>query len=576
MNTTRRLAWHYVRQWTFVALVLIVCAVGLLFWIAERMSSLDMNRSFSRNGVDYITESLYKDSTGSLRWNGDMVDQVKASKGWMQLLDVNGRELYGFFTPDDVPKQYDAGALAAYMQRTVPFPYEIVVYIRMVGEDMYTIVYGSKPQAEELLARWQVEKEMMLPEMRKIHAWTQLLDKAGNELESWNKPASAGNEKRMNASDLALRSTYEERYREQFAYQYDELTGNTWVLRMPYDPAQAAVDVAGFRIEKESDLIIIGIIVFLIIMLLLFVLMASWQSTRNARPLSHFMRWAAQMAQGKYTEPVLSSGRSPAFRRSGKMKSNYRLYGDVRQAMEQLSQRLEASEDERTLHEVQRDQWLSGLSHDLKTPLASIIGYAHLLNAEQYNWTEEERKEFTRYIQQKAERMDALILDLNLTYQLQSQSLPLQLEAIDLNSWLRETLAGMLPIVDYPTAKLEFDPAPHPVYWSIDARYLTRAVENVCMNGWIHNPSGTTVKVKLEETCADVIISFHDDGKGMDDELQNHLFTRYYRGRTTDDSDNGSGLGMAITKQLVEAHGGSILVSSHIGSGTIIQFQFRK
>lgn len=92
------------------------------------------------------------------------------------------------------------------------------------------------------------------------------------------------------------------------------------------------------------------------------------------------------------------------------------------------------------------------------------------------------------------------------------------------------------------------------------------------MNAVKYNPKGTTITITtqtLEERL--VIITIEDNGIGMDDETLDNLFDRYYRGTNTTDSSTGTGLGMAITKQLVKLHGGSIKVHSDVGMGTKVR-----
>nr|WP_225445716.1 HAMP domain-containing sensor histidine kinase [Paenibacillus arenosi] len=280
------------------------------------------------------------------------------------------------------------------------------------------------------------------------------------------------------------------------------------------------------------------------------------------------------MSNHQYEEPRNISGKYLSLNGKGRLKRNYRIYSDVWQALSTLSERLQQSESDREQHERLREQWLTGLTHDLKTPLASIIGYAHLLNANQYDWSEAERMEFSMLIQQKAERMDELIQNLNLTYQLKSNALPMDRVETEMNDWMSSIVHELLPVPADTEAKIIFNPSPQPIMLNIDVRYFVRAVENVCMNAWIHNESGTIVTVSIEQDEAGTTLLFMDDGRGMDEQALQNLFQRYYRGTSTDTTDRGSGLGMAITKQLIEAHDGEISVQSQIGKGTTIRFYF--
>lgn len=532
-----------------------------------------MNRSFANHGFDNLVDSI-SITNGQLQWDEQLMQQVKVSGGWLQIADSSGAVLHEFFVPDDVPKKYKAGELASYMHQKVPFPYDVYAYLRPIGDYEIMLIYGEKSEEEHLLDSWIEDSEQAKEILKSASAWVQLVNAEGDELESWNKPK--GVESGISPYELVLRAIYENHYGERVAFEYNPNSGETWIVRMPYSPSEAEpyVMMSGMRLHSEMEIWMVGIGAVVLSMLLLFVIMAWWESSRIGRPLAHFMRWAEAMSNHQYEEPRNLSGKYPSLNRKGRLKLNYRIYSDVWQALRTLSGRLQQSESDREQHERLREQWLTGLTHDLKTPLASIIGYAHLLNANQYDWSEAERMEFSMLIQQKAERMDELIQDLNLTYQLKSNALPMDRVETEMNDWLSSIVHELLPVPADAEAKIIFNPSPQSIMLNIDVRYFVRAIENVCMNAWIHNESGTTVTVFIEQNEAGTTILFMDDGRGMDEHAQQNLFQRYYRGTSTDTTDQGSGLGMAITKQLIEAHEGEVSVQSQIGKGTTIRFYF--
>ncbi|MBD8499064.1 ATP-binding protein [Paenibacillus arenosi] len=573
MKATQRLAWHYIRQWLFISIALLLSVVIAFSWIVDRTMALNMNRNFANHGFDNLVDSISV-INGQLQWDEQLIQQVKVSGGWLQIADSSGAVLHEFFVPDDVPKKYKVGELVSFMHRKVPFPYDVYAYLRAIGDYEIMLIYGEKSEKEHLLDAWLKDPEKAKPMIKQAGAWVQSINAEGDDLESWNKPKSI--ESKISPYELVLRAGYEEHYGERVAFQYDSNSGNTWVLRMPYSSldAEPFVIMAGLHLYSETQIWMVGIGAVVLSMLILFAIMAWWESSRIGRPLTHFMRWAEAMSNHQYEEPRNISGKYLSLNGKGRLKRNYRIYSDVWQALSTLSERLQQSESDREQHERLREQWLTGLTHDLKTPLASIIGYAHLLNANQYDWSEAERMEFSMLIQQKAERMDELIQNLNLTYQLKSNALPMDRVETEMNDWMSSIVHELLPVPADTEAKIIFNPSPQPIMLNIDVRYFVRAVENVCMNAWIHNESGTIVTVSIEQDEAGTTLLFMDDGRGMDEQALQNLFQRYYRGTSTDTTDRGSGLGMAITKQLIEAHDGEISVQSQIGKGTTIRFYF--
>lgn len=571
----RRLGWHYIRQWIFVAFVLIISVLAVMLWVFERMSALDTNHYFANVGLTYISNSLSLNSDETLSWSRSLESQVAEAGGWMQIVDEEGQELHGFGVPPDVPKKYAAGELITYMHRKTHFPYDVSVYVKPLGQRQITIIYGEPRTLEQLLASWLRNREQAKTSIAAQHAWIQQLDQQGKEIYSWNKPDEAPAGNRISASELALRSMYVDRYGERISYEYDPNSQYTWVIHQPFKPKEAKVKMAGIDASNYVHIMAIGGAVLILGTLLLFIVMALWQSSRVAQPLMHFIGWSDSMSHGRYREPE-RQGRPQSLKRNGRLKLNYRLFSGVWEALRGLSIQLQAAEEARMLHDKQREEWLSGLTHDLKTPLASVIGYSHLLTAEQYEWSKQEQQDFALMIRQKAERMDVLLQDINLTYRLNSHSLQLQLEQTEMNEWLRtvmrETTLPEMNAMDRLTLHL----GTQPILLNIDSRYFVRAVENVVMNAWLHNPPDTHLIVTLEERADEVLISFQDNGMGMEQEMVDHLFSRYYRGTSTDVTDRGSGLGMAITKQLIEAHGGKVSVRTERGRGTEILFHFTK
>ncbi|MFW5434925.1 sensor histidine kinase [Paenibacillus apiarius] len=580
MKTSRRLAWHYGWQWLVVGAVLLCTVFAAFLWVADRMTALDLNRSFARHGPNQFTESLSLDLHGNIRWDEELERQVKASGGWMQIIDEEGNVIKSLETPSDVPAHYAAGEVAAYAQGKSPFPYHLYIYIMPFDNRAVTLLYGVNPESDRLLDTWLASRSGAIKDgssastalLAKHQAWVQRLDADGIELASWNKPEDAPN--RYSLQDIVLQTMYEERYGQRVAYRYDTASRETWLLHMPYTPSVPGVKAAGFAIESYDQLFAIAIAGTVAFMLFVFIMMAWWQSSRLARPLQHVMKWTESISTGHYEEPVNARGIPRSERRNGKLKRNYRIYGDIMQSLQQMALRLKSADEERVRHETHREEWLAGLSHDLKTPLASIIGYAHLLSAKEYVWEPEETSEFVNIMKHKAETMDDLIQDLNLTYQLQSGSLPMQRELIDLRHWLSDTLRDLFVPPQLSAADCDTSFPDEEVLFSIDSRYFRRMVDNVCMNAFLHNPPGTKLKVELTKSDNKLTLSFIDNGKGMDANTLKRLFTRYYRGTTTDETAKGSGLGLAITKQLVQAHGGSVEARSTLGRGTVIAFHF--
>lgn len=299
---------------------------------------------------------------------------------------------------------------------------------------------------------------------------------------------------------------------------------------------------------------------------------------RIGAPVLHMMNWLQNLANKSYLEPTDARG----FPKSksgvnGDLRRPYRMYRGVLTTLEHLAVALQQSDAQRKRLEQTREEWITGITHDLRTPLSSVKGYADLFAAPDYEWTEHEIREFGRVISDKATYMDGLIEDLGLTFRLRNQAMPLRRKLENIVEIVRNAVIDLVNHSQSEGQTVQFESEVDALIYPLDAKWFTRALDNLLVNASLHNPVGTTISVDIQPLQQDgfrypgVRIGMRDNGTGMDEETVAHLFDRYYRGtNTTEKQVKGSGLGTAIAKQLIEAHGGSISVESARGHGTTI------
>lgn len=248
---------------------------------------------------------------------------------------------------------------------------------------------------------------------------------------------------------------------------------------------------------------------------------------------------------------------------------------------------------QRTQDEKARKEWLTNITHDLKTPLAPIRGYAELLAETSLipdiplEYTIDKKNLVTDFIaeHEKIRQYGAIILknvlyaeqlvdDLKLTYQLQSNMLPLNTEKRNLARFVKEIIIDLMNAPEYEGRKISFSCDNEELLYNFDDRLLKRALLNVLINSLKHNTPDTTVSVIIQSSD-DITIIIQDNGCGMSSDELEGLFTRYYRGTNTETKTEGSGLGMAIARQIIEAHGGTIQAESILHRGTMITIQLK-
>ncbi|WP_334075184.1 sensor histidine kinase [Paenibacillus sp. A14] len=307
-----------------------------------------------------------------------------------------------------------------------------------------------------------------------------------------------------------------------------------------------------------------GVIICVAVLITIYILVCGWYF---GLPLIYVIGKIQRLAHGIYRDPVKFQGLGTGEGR--KIKAPYSLLKELILQMQALSETLERSERERgRLNELQKE-WMAGISHDLKTPLTYIKGYADMLLSS-HEWTAREQAEFITEIQTKASHMEELIGDLSLTFRLEGQEMPLHLVKKELVEYVRRIVADVANDPRAVQCHIGFEANVSRAVLRIDEKLLQRSLHNLIINAVLHNPPGTHVRIQMLKRTSFLAIAITDDGTGMDEDTVAQLFHKYFRGTTTEKYSEGTGLGMAIADQIVRAHKGSINVSSRVGEGTTI------
>jgi signal transduction histidine kinase len=224
--------------------------------------------------------------------------------------------------------------------------------------------------------------------------------------------------------------------------------------------------------------------------------------------------------------------------------------------------------DETGIYRLQeeRDDLLRAITHDLRTPLNAIYMQAHAV--ERGVGGPERATERGRSMLKSCERMSQMLQDLSDSARLEAGRLQLLPQPVDLAELARELLDRLRGGLDVDRVRLAVDPgAPRAL---ADPSQLERIFVNLLSNALKYSPPETDVEVRVAAADAGVALSVADHGVGITPEDQTHLFERWFRARGTRRPE-GLGLGLYITRLLVEAQGGRILVASSPGQGSRFQ-----
>jgi signal transduction histidine kinase len=235
----------------------------------------------------------------------------------------------------------------------------------------------------------------------------------------------------------------------------------------------------------------------------------------------------------------------------------------------QLVERIANLEAERRLEQLQHD-FIATITHELNTPLGFIKGYATTLLRDDIVWDETTRREFLNIIDEEADRLRELIDHLLDSSRLQSGTLRMHFQVVRLDSLLRdiavrarsrnETLSVYLNIKQV-NVRCQADPT-----------RIAQVIDNLLSNAVKYAPGAPEI-ISLDVDNSTAHIAVRDKGPGIAPEHIPHLFKRFYRVPDKSASVRGTGLGLFICRQIVNAHGGEISVDSVQGEGTTFHIQ---
>ncbi|OPA73998.1 two-component sensor histidine kinase [Paenibacillus selenitireducens] len=259
------------------------------------------------------------------------------------------------------------------------------------------------------------------------------------------------------------------------------------------------------------------------------------------------------------------------FHRQVEVVDNYELGALAVNINNIVVQAQKSMEEERMAEKIKNDL-VTNVSHDLRTPLTSIVGYLNLINEDKYR-DEVELRYYTQILHDKVTRLHELINDLFEFTRMQNKGLMLHKEPINLAEML-DQLAVQFHI-QFQQAGMECRQnyeVRHPIV-PADGRKLVRVFENLISNAITYGKEGKYIDIKLQDTEQAVIVDITNYGEGIPAIDLPHIFDRFYRvEKSRSEYSGGSGLGLAIAKSIMDLHEGDILVSSDMESTT---FQVR-
>ncbi|MBI9081458.1 MAG: HAMP domain-containing protein [Pseudodesulfovibrio sp.] len=257
----------------------------------------------------------------------------------------------------------------------------------------------------------------------------------------------------------------------------------------------------------------------------------------------------------------LGTGRAP---RDVRVLSSDEL-GELALAFNAMAARLRREEK-------MRSDFIAMLSHEIRTPLTSVREAVDLIGSGTFGAVNEKQKRFLTIAEKETVRLSKLLTRLLTVSRMESGKLDLKYQDVNAKQLIESTLERLGPAAQAKGVSLDLKEPNETLIFRADAGHVQQVLMNLIGNGIKFSPDGGTVIVGVNKESDMIIFCIEDNGPGIPKNEQGHVFLKYYRGPDIRESVDGAGLGLAISKRIVDGHGGRMWLDSEPGHGSIFCF----
>jgi len=280
-----------------------------------------------------------------------------------------------------------------------------------------------------------------------------------------------------------------------------------------------------------------------------------------SRSIGHRVRavasGASRLASGELEHRLPEQG-------PGEIGELTRSFNAMAERLQQGRRELQEQNDQLRESERMKTELVSIVSHELRTPLASVLGFTSLLLKRDFE--PDARRHYLGIIDAQARRLAALLEDLLDVQRIEHEGVELATERIDLATLLDQQ--AQLYAAQSPNHRVEVELEERPLTVRGDPGRLAQVVGNLLSNAIKYSPEGGTVALAAERNGDGVRVIVRDEGLGIPPDQQSRIFTKFFRGDAGTTGITGTGLGLAVSREIVEAHGGRIGFDSDPGAGS--------
>lgn len=303
-------------------------------------------------------------------------------------------------------------------------------------------------------------------------------------------------------------------------------------------------------IDIEGDHVLTLTPPFIIVLIIAVVVVTRWRLKRRYRQyqLNHIINELHYIAQGHYEHRI-----------------SHDYKGDMSKVVDSIhvlvDSTVKAMEEERMI-EQSKDELVTNVSHDIRTPLTSIIGYLGLIDEGRYN-SEEELLKYTKTAYSKAKQMKVLVDDLFEYTKVRQKTTPLTVTSFDMIQMLEQIAADFELEASRQGMEIEVISDLESLQMEADTEKLVRVFNNLLSNGLKYGKDGKNILIDVKKDEMEAVIIVKNNGKRVPPKALASLFDRFYRADESRSQETaGTGLGLAIAQNIVELHHGTIHVDS--------------
>lgn len=379
--------------------------------------------------------------------------------------------------------------------------------------------------------------EERLQELNRNQIWAMLLDASGHCIWESSLPEEIPTE--YTIQDVAV---FSKGYLQDYPVFVRNTDNGLLVLGYPKDSFMKLTgNYFPIRAIRVFPLFITGILAIDIVLLFLVYCFSKRKIAKNTEPIMASIQ-------------ALSTGKPVDLSIRGELSE---IADSLNQASQVLSRQNQA-----------RANWISGVSHDIRTPLSMIMGYAQRIAGD--HGASGNIQQEAEIIRAQSAKIKDLVQDLNLVSQLEYEMQPLHKEPVRLSKLLRSYAADLLNagISEKHSIEVEISSEAETAVIECDARLISRAIGNLVQNSINHNPQGCDIFLSLDCSSEDVSITIADNGVGMSAEKLWELEEKPHYMESTDERlDLRHGLGLLLVRQIVEAHSGIMKITNRAEGG---------